>query len=76
MCLEDGRRAAAIRHYGRAVMAGDIGSIARALVAAVHPAARQPPVVADAWIRDAERWLEPLRASITSKHSDQDRPHA
>jgi glycosyltransferase involved in cell wall biosynthesis len=76
MCLEDGRRAAAVRHYGRAVMAGDIGSIARALVAVAHPGAGQPPVVAEAWIRDAERWLEPLRASIRNGHAGQDRADA
>jgi glycosyltransferase involved in cell wall biosynthesis len=76
MCLEDGRRAAAIRHYGRAVLAGDIGSIARAFVAVVHPGPAQSAVVADDWTRQAERWLEPLRAAIVNEHTGQDRADA
>ena len=62
MCLEDGRRSAALRHYARAVMAGDVASIGRAALALIDPhAARRRPLPADDWAREAQTWLNALR---------------
>jgi glycosyltransferase involved in cell wall biosynthesis len=68
MCLEDGRRGAAVRHYVRAVMSGDVTSVARAAVALAHPdvARRRRDAddnADDSWVREAQRWLTVLRRS-------------
>ncbi len=62
MCLEDGRRGAALRHYVRAVMAGDLASLGRAAVALIYPqVARRRPLRTDGWAREAQTWLNALR---------------
>ena len=62
MCLEEGRRGLALRHYGRAVLAGDLLSISRAAVALVHPeTSRRRPRCTGKWAREAETWLNALR---------------
>ena len=62
MCLEDGRRGAALRHYGRAVAAGDVMSLGRAAVGLVYPqVARRRPMAVDDWAREAQTWLDALR---------------
>jgi hypothetical protein len=60
--LRGGRRLLAIRHYGQAVARGDLRSVGRAAVAAVHPAVGTDGmfrfVARDAaWIARAESWL-------------------
>jgi glycosyltransferase involved in cell wall biosynthesis len=66
--LLEGRRADATRYYGRAVAAGDVGSLARAVVAIVDPgyadrrARRNDPAAERRpWIAEARAWLEPLK---------------
>ena len=67
--LRDGRQRAALGYYARAVRVGDLTSVARAAVALVHPAvvaargARPAPPgsAAQAWIAEAQAWLDPLR---------------
>jgi glycosyltransferase involved in cell wall biosynthesis len=67
-CLRVGRRRAALRYYARAVRVGDLTSVARAVVALVHPAvaeariARQarPGSAEQAWMSEAQAWLDPL----------------
>lgn len=66
--LLEGRRADATRYYGRAVAAGDVGSVARAVVAIVDPGyadrrARRndPPAERRLWIAEARAWLDPLK---------------
>jgi glycosyltransferase involved in cell wall biosynthesis len=62
MCLEDGRRAAALRHYARAVVDGDVTSLGRAAVALIYPrVARNRSVSSDGWACEAEAWLAVLR---------------
>jgi glycosyltransferase involved in cell wall biosynthesis len=74
MCLEDGRRRAALRHYGRAVMAGDLASVARAAVALIDPyAGRSRPLPTDGWTREAQTWLNALRRASADRGSDQSR---
>jgi hypothetical protein len=61
LALLEGRRGRAIRYYVRAVGAGDPGSLARAVLAAVWPGAvtrRGSSDDADAWIAEARTWLE------------------
>lgn len=61
MCLEDGRRGAAMLHYARAASAGDVMSLARAAVSLVYPqVARRRPVAVDNWAREAQTWLDEL----------------
>jgi hypothetical protein len=63
MELEDGRSAAAVRHYARAVTAGDVVSLGRAAIAMIYPqVARHRPLREDDWSREAQRWVDALRA--------------
>lgn len=66
MSLESGRRSVALRHYANAAAAGDLVSVARAAVALTYPrlARAGARVVADEWVREAEGWLQPLRADL------------
>jgi glycosyltransferase involved in cell wall biosynthesis len=63
ICLEDGRRWAALRHYSKAVRAGDIASVFRAAVGVVYPqvARRESTVRRTEWTAEAQRWLNELR---------------
>lgn len=61
MCLERGRRRAALSHYARAVLAGDLKSIARAGAAVIRPGLVRRPASVGAWAREADVWLEPIR---------------
>jgi hypothetical protein len=59
----DGRRAAAIRHYARAVAAGDIASVARAismLVPGPYRGVRTNRPVGP-WVGEARVWLAPFK---------------
>jgi hypothetical protein len=61
LALLERRRGRAIRYYVRAVGAGDPGSLARAVLAAVWPGSvtrRVSSEDADAWIAEALTWLE------------------
>jgi len=70
MCLEDGDKRGALRHYAHAVLAGDIASLGRAAVAAVHPrVADRRTIHADDWAHEAQQWLNALRRAP----SDDDR---
>ena len=62
MCLEDGRRAVALRHYARAVMAGDFISLGRAAVALIDPRVtrRRWPSHDDGWAFEAQTWLNAI----------------
>jgi glycosyltransferase involved in cell wall biosynthesis len=61
MCLEDGRRWAALRHYARAVLAGDPASLGRAAVALVNPqVTRRRAPRTDPWAVEAQEWLDRL----------------
>jgi glycosyltransferase involved in cell wall biosynthesis len=71
-CLRSGRRGAALRHYSKAVRAGDLTSIARMALTILHPSAGSDRVfgllcggrsrdVMEAWNAEAEQWLERLR---------------
>lgn len=71
--LMEGRRADATRYYGRAVIAGDIRSLARATVAIVRPnyaigraGSTDPVAENDPWIVEARTWLDPLVADERS----------
>lgn len=65
MELEDGRPTAALRHYARAVTAGDIASLGRAVIALIYPqVARRRTVRHDDWSREAQTWLDALRAPL------------
>jgi glycosyltransferase involved in cell wall biosynthesis len=63
MALQDGRRGTALRHYGKAVLAGDWRSAARAVVALLHPqiARRQIRSADNPWTSEAQAWLSALR---------------
>jgi glycosyltransferase involved in cell wall biosynthesis len=63
MALQDGRRTAAVRHYGKAVATGDWLSAGRAAVALINPdVARTRRVVSeDEWLAEARSWLDELR---------------
>ena len=62
MELENGRSAAALRHYARAVTAGDVASLGRAAIAAVYPQVARPrPWRHDDWSREAQTWLRALQ---------------
>jgi len=62
MCLEDGRRAVALHHYARAVMAGDFISLGRAAVALIDPRVtrRRWPSHDDGWAFEAQTWLNAI----------------
>jgi len=62
ICLEDGRRAVALRHYARAVMAGDFISLGRAAVALIDPRVtrRRWPSHDDGWAFEAQTWLNAI----------------
>jgi glycosyltransferase involved in cell wall biosynthesis len=61
--LVDGRRAEAIRHYARAVAAGDLMSVFRAL-ATLGPSPSSSRASSsgesDTWVEQARKWLAPL----------------
>jgi hypothetical protein len=62
MCLEDGRRAMALHHYARAVMAGDFMSLGRAAMALIDPqVTRRWSSHDDGWALEAQTWLNALR---------------
>ena len=62
MCIEDGRRGLAVRHYARAVLAGDLLSLGRMAVALVYPGVgRRVRRSAGEWAREADTWLNALR---------------
>lgn len=66
--LRAGDRARAIRHYATAVRMGDVKSLARAVVALVHPAAGSDRIFHlirgslsdDPWRTEAQVWLDEL----------------
>ncbi len=64
--LADGRRGDALVQYARAVAAGDLPSVARAAVVAVHPAPtrlRRPRASrsqSGPWVVEAQEWLDTL----------------
>jgi glycosyltransferase involved in cell wall biosynthesis len=65
-CLRAGRQRAALGYYARAVRVGDLTSVARAAVALVNPAVAaarplHPGAAGQAWIAEAQHWLDPLR---------------
>ena len=69
MCLEDKRRAGALRHYARAVMAGDFVSLGRAAIALIDPqVARRRRSHHDGWAVDAQRWLKTLPTAPGHSH--------
>ena len=70
MCLEDGRRAVALHHYARAVMAGDFISLGRAAMALIDPrVTHRRPSHDDSWALEAQTWLKALRPPF--RRSDQ-----
>jgi glycosyltransferase involved in cell wall biosynthesis len=74
MCLEDGRRGAALRHYFRAIMAGDVASFGRAVVAVLDPdVGRNRPLPMDAWTREAQSWLNALRPASIDRAGNENR---
>jgi glycosyltransferase involved in cell wall biosynthesis len=69
--LLEQHRADAIRYYGRAVLAGDIKSLARAGVALFRPnhaislaGSKDPIAEQDPWIAEARAWLDTLSGAI------------
>jgi glycosyltransferase involved in cell wall biosynthesis len=68
MCLRAGQRHDALGYYAEAVRLGDVTSVARAVVALIHPgvaetrAARpaRPGSAGQAWIAEAQAWLDSL----------------
>lgn len=59
--LLEGRRWNALRYYARAVGDGDVRSVGRAAVALLRPhRQRIGTTKADAWTREARRWLDDL----------------
>jgi glycosyltransferase involved in cell wall biosynthesis len=66
--LRAGRRTRAIRHYARAVVLGDVKSVARAAVALLHPAAGSDRAFGllrgargdERWRAEAQAWLHEL----------------
>jgi glycosyltransferase involved in cell wall biosynthesis len=68
--LQEDRRADAVRLYGRAIRAGDVGSIGRAMVAVLRPSYANrrtrpgdPGNEQDPWILEARAWLDALRGA-------------
>ena len=65
MSLEDKRRGVALKHYAKAVAAGDWLSIGRAVVALLDPGIAQRRIAADGpWAREARVWLDELLAGV------------
>jgi glycosyltransferase involved in cell wall biosynthesis len=61
--LRSGRRKQAVSNYVRAVLEGDLGSVARAVVGFVHPALAGrplPSLAGRSWEAQAARWLRPM----------------
>jgi glycosyltransferase involved in cell wall biosynthesis len=65
--LLDGRRAGALRSYGRAVMAGDVRSLVRGAVGVLAPGyairrarGKDAADPRSPWIAEARTWLDPL----------------
>jgi glycosyltransferase involved in cell wall biosynthesis len=72
MCLEDGKTGGALRHYARAILAGDLTSLGRATVAAIYPrVAHRRTIHRDDWANGAQQWLDELRRTPSG-----DDPHA
>jgi hypothetical protein len=70
MCRESGRRTAAVRHYARAVMHGDLASIARAASALINlPATGSRYTPGDDWTREANEWLQVLRREAEARRT-------
>ena len=72
--LRDGRRLRALGYYARAISRGDVRSVGRAAVAAVHPAVGSNRlfrlVGGDAdWIAQAERWLSAFAQGEEQRNS-------
>ena len=66
MCLEEGRRAVALHHYARAVMAGDVNSLGRAVMALIDPhITRRAPSQYDEWAMEAQTWLNQVGELLT-----------
>ncbi len=63
-CMVERRRGEAFVYYAHAVRHGDVASIGRAAVALLYPRITERRLVqqVDHWARQAETWLEPLRA--------------
>ena len=65
MSLEDKRRGVALKHYAKAVAAGDWLSVGRAVVALLDPGIAQRRIAADGpWAREARVWLDELLAGV------------
>jgi glycosyltransferase involved in cell wall biosynthesis len=65
----EGRRVDALRHYARAVSAGDLLSVPRALVSL---APRRSGLVrpSNPWVDEARGWLDPLKAYLDPAERD------
>lgn len=72
MALEDGDRGRALRHYARALQAGDWRSAGRAAVAILDPhvARRRRLPENDPWAAQAQKWLDALRESALNPEAD------
>jgi glycosyltransferase involved in cell wall biosynthesis len=73
--LRTGRRRAAVAAYLNAIAAGDLSSIGRAAVAALHPhptGLRRPGVTPPdpEWLREAQDWLDELAAVLATALED------
>jgi GT2 family glycosyltransferase len=69
--LRGGRRMLAVRHYAYAVAGGDVRSLGRAAFALAHPAVGTDRLFEllgqdTEWVAEAERWLQPFAAAVTS----------
>jgi len=62
MALQGGRRGTALRHYAKAVAAGDLPSAGRAMIALLNPHIAQTRTFLrdDEWGRAARMWLDAL----------------
>ena len=74
--LRNGRRVLALRHYAHAVAGGDVRSVGRAAFALAHPAVGTDRMFEllgrdDAWVAEAERWLQRFAATVNSERSVQ-----
>lgn len=70
-CLIDGQRKGAVRYYYRAIVAGDLGSIGRAILALAYPtygvgrSSRSAHAAErDTWTSRAHAWLNVLSAQL------------
>jgi len=65
MSLEDKRRGVALKHYAKAVAAGDWLSIGRAVVALLDRSIAQRGMAPDnPWAREAQVWLDALNETV------------